>query len=121
MIWEETQKGSANGFIGRTVLEPPNSPAKIGLCFPDWLNQPHLSLAPFADLLAQLMDQDLSFKLMSEESLTLEWEGLDLILYSPEALSQEGQRKLKGFCAAGGEVRPVPCDCKGFPLPFLNL
>jgi hypothetical protein len=43
------------------------------------------------------------FRILCEEKLTEEWEGVDrLILPSP--LSPQGKRKLQGFLAAGGEV-----------------
>jgi len=43
-------------------------------------------------------------KVVFESFLSEEWEGLDQLLVLSEALSPQGQRMLKGFQAAGGEI-----------------
>lgn len=43
------------------------------------------------------------FRILCEEKLTEEWEGIDRLII-PSPLSPQGKRKLQGFQAAGGEV-----------------
>ncbi|MEZ5314843.1 MAG: hypothetical protein R3E91_01325 [Chlamydiales bacterium] len=45
-----------------------------------------------------------TFRIIPEEILTEEWEGLDRLIVSSSAMTEEAQRKLHGFVAAGGEV-----------------
>ncbi len=46
-----------------------------------------------------------SFRPVYEPLLTEQWEGLDELIVFKEALTAWGERKLKGFQAAGGKVR----------------
>lgn len=57
-----------------------------------------------ADFERFLTDFPMPYKILSELYLTEMWDGLDEILYHPEAITAEGKRKLQGFAAAGGEV-----------------
>jgi hypothetical protein len=47
------------------------------------------------------------FRVIGEPYLTEEWEGVDVLYILPEAVSPQGERMLKGFCAAGGTVFAV--------------
>lgn len=44
------------------------------------------------------------FRIVPEEKLTEQWDGLDKLIVISEALSPQGKRKLQGFEAAGGEI-----------------
>lgn len=44
------------------------------------------------------------FRVIPEEMLTEEWEGIDDLMIFPDAISPQGQRKLLGFSAAGGRI-----------------
>lgn len=46
-------------------------------------------------------------RILTEEYLTSEWDGLDTLYIDSAALSKEGMRKVQGFRAAGGEVIDV--------------
>lgn len=47
-----------------------------------------------------------AFRVVAEENLTEEWDGLDeLIIPSEETLGLQAKRKLQGFVAAGGTIR----------------
>lgn len=72
-------------------------PGSLGLVFPE-SNQPD-ALERFDRLLA-----DNKAKVVFESFLTEEWEGLDRLLVLSEGIAVQTLRKLKGFCAAGGEV-----------------
>lgn len=43
-------------------------------------------------------------RIISEEALTMSWDGIDKIFVPYEKLSLQGKRKIAGFKAAGGEV-----------------
>lgn len=71
-----------------------------GVCFP-----PDSACTP--EVLARidrLFDQLPSFRAVYENMLTEQWDGLDLLYVLPEALTERGKRKLRGFEAAGGKV-----------------
>jgi hypothetical protein len=73
-------------------------------------------LLPYADLYQEenfprfeeafqyLKEQEIPYRLVSEMLLTSSWDGLDYLFVHPESLSDQGIRKLQGFCAAGGTV-----------------
>lgn len=44
------------------------------------------------------------YRMIQENRLTIEWDGLDFLFVSSKNVSPQGIRKLQGFCAAGGIV-----------------
>lgn len=50
------------------------------------------------------------FRVIPEEILTYEWDGIDVLFVLPGGISKRGQRKLDGFVAAGGRVIKFPSD-----------
>lgn len=68
------------------------------------------------DALDYLSHQNIPYRLIPEELLISEWEGLDSIFVAPKSLSPTGKRKLQGFCAAGGCVvslgEPIGVACE---------
>jgi len=84
--------------------QPLSPPSKVGLCLP----------ANAEDSLIEKMDRFLATtlaRLIPEEKLNEEWNGLDRLVVFSEALSPQGKRKLLGFIAAGGTVATI-----GHPL-----
>lgn len=72
-----------------------------GICLPTL----DLAVNQYAEKLeAILLEQTLPFRLVSENLLTTQWDGLDEVVVIADTLSSEGRRKLKGFEAAGGVV-----------------
>lgn len=57
---------------------------------------------------------DAPFRLIPEQLLTHLWDGLDTLLIDPESITPLCARKLRGFEAAGGEVK------KNIPSPALR-
>lgn len=51
-----------------------------------------------------LIAKDIPFRIIPENHLITEWDGLDFLLVSPTGLSSAGKRKLQGFAAAAGSV-----------------
>lgn len=63
--------------------------------------------APFektANIISQLHDRGISFRLIPEAFLTVQWDGLDFLIVEPSGITSAGKRMLQGFCAAGGTV-----------------
>lgn len=95
------QEPSLRGFVSlkeTTLLE--KKEVYLGVLIPE-LGK--ISSA-FLTCLNQLASSKMPFRLIKEEKLTMEWDGLDAILYSPQSITLEGKRKLKGFVAAGGKL-----------------
>jgi hypothetical protein len=46
-----------------------------------------------------------SYRIIPESLLTEMWDGLDILVVIDKTLSIQGERKIKGFIAAGGEVK----------------
>ncbi|MDE3045663.1 MAG: hypothetical protein KGJ02_03360 [Verrucomicrobiota bacterium] len=69
----------------------------VGLVFPE--TNDLKALQAFDRLLAEKKG-----RVVFESFLTEEWEGLDQLIVVSENVSSQTARKLKGFCAAGGEV-----------------
>ncbi len=84
--------------------------SNIGICFPPDTECSGLVLRKIDRLIETLS----SFRAVYENLLTEEWHGLDEIYVIPEALTERGRRKLKGFEAAGGQV--IAFGAEGFSL-----
>jgi hypothetical protein len=96
--WEHP---TPKGYCGSRPLPlPQDRVAQIGLCVPpmQFVLQSHY--AGIEEALHFL--QSIPHKLIGEDQLTSEWDGLDYLIFTPEGLTSEGKRKLQGFCAAGG-------------------
>lgn len=74
--------------------------SNIGICIPP---DSHCSTQVLQRLDA-LIQKMPSFKPIYETHLTEQWDGLDEIYVLPDAVTERGRRKLKGFEAAGGSV-----------------
>lgn len=77
--------------------------SKLGVCFP---SDERCSGGILKEIDALLPTLE-SFKPVYEPLLTEQWDGLDEIYVFSEALTPQGERKLKGFIAAGGVVKRV--------------
>jgi hypothetical protein len=54
--------------------------------------------------LQKISSLSVDYKIIPEENLTSEWDGLDYLFFNPAGLTSQGKRKLHGFSAAGGEI-----------------
>lgn len=104
------------GYSGMRLTElPPEPTATVGICIPPM----HFYQTQYYEGLETgifaLQKKSIPFKLIGESSLTSEWDGLEMLFYSPAGLSAQGKRKLQGFCAAGGIVVSTT-----YPLGFPN-
>lgn len=108
-ILEELQLFHAERFERLDVIKEnegikETSKAAIGVCVPPLemcrVNQ-YLGLK---EAIQKLKEAKRPFRLIPENHLITEWDGLDYLLVTPSGLSGQGKRKLQGFAAAGGIV-----------------
>lgn len=109
LTWYEGS--SYQGYIGKDLSKWNQHPLPVyGICSPS-LYRP-IDRDRILYCLKEFESRKVNYKLLSEELLILEWEGLDYLVVAPENLSSQGLRKLKGFCAAGGTI----INLGNFPL-----
>lgn len=76
----------------------------LGVCFPSADVRLPSHYASLREGLAFLQRQKISFRIILENMLTQEWDGLNELMAIGEGISLQTKRKLLGFCAAGGLV-----------------
>ena len=77
----------------------------LGVCLPRSALMTKARLQQFDQVLDELDAAGIAFRVLNEDFLAEQWEGLDEIYVCfPDILSLQGQRKLRGFCAAGGKL-----------------
>ena len=81
-----------------------SDPASTGIYLPNdaVLNEDVRMQLDF--LIAELTAEKTAFRIIPEEKLTEQWDGLDRLIVPKHSLSMQGSRKLQGFIAAGGIV-----------------
>ncbi len=99
------RSSSPYGIIASESIPIPfHQEATIGVCLPSMEMCRPSQYEGLEEALRYLLAKNLPFRLISENHLTSEWDGLNELLYVPAGLSPQGKRKLQGFCAAGGTV-----------------
>ncbi|MCE5293823.1 MAG: hypothetical protein LLF94_04340 [Chlamydiales bacterium] len=89
------------GYIGKdkqqqVVVEP----CSTGMILPRFSSD----FLPHKSLLMSLIAQNIDFKIISEDSLAMEWDGLDILYVHKTGLAPTTLRMIDGFSAAGGSV-----------------
>ena len=106
LYWNEGSSGT--GILGNSL--PPacsdNAPT-IGVCLPPITSVSEQLTAGLAEKMQTYIDQNVKVKIIAEENLVSEWDGLDEIVVCSAGVSPTGRRKLQGFLAAGGVVTEV--------------
>jgi hypothetical protein len=88
--------------------------ASIGVCLPP-MNRGIVSANQgLSEGMRKLQQKSLAFRVIPENFLTADWDGLDYLLVASADLTIQGKRKLNGFCAAGGVVVTIG-DLIGLP------
>ena len=82
-------------------IVPPKWSSPHAICFPEEARCGGSLLAKLDQLFEQLADP---IRVIPEAFLTERWEGVDVLYVFSEGMTVQGNRKLLGFCAAGGEV-----------------
>lgn len=106
--WGWGQNGAKMGYLGfeRTAGMTQEHPT-TAICVPLIEKVDPFFWKDLESAVKTITDKNISFRLISEAHLITSWEGVDHLIYCPKALSSQGRRKLRGFCAAGGTVVTV--------------
>lgn len=103
--------GKQLGSISRKPIHFMNEDISLGICLP---TESPYEFHDFEKALNQIIERKMHFRFIPENSLTTEWDGLDHLLVLSKGVSIQGLRRLKGFCAAGGDVWTIG-DALGLP------
>lgn len=103
--WRKPTSQGYSGVKGESL--PSESLVTVGVCIPPMYRHHPRYFEGLEDGVKLLQENKISFKLIAESHLTLEWDGLDYLLYCPAGLTDQGKRRLQGFCAAGGTAISV--------------
>lgn len=97
-------RGSPHGVLSRQLLPiEPEVFTSCGICLPRTFPVDY-DFASLEATLATWMKDGRTFRIVTEEYLTMEWDGLDQLFVDQSTLSPSGHRKLQGFLAAGGQL-----------------
>jgi len=101
---------SALGFCSRVILTHLSQKRlKYALCLP---KQAHWDqVREVITILGQT-----PFRVIPENLLTHEWEGIETLIIFPQQMTHQSWRKIHGFTAAGGEIIRFPDDVALLPL-----
>jgi hypothetical protein len=86
----------------KVLYKTPDAPLGISLPLDSYFDAK--THAQLDELLSELISKNEPFRLIPEEKLTEEWNGLDTLIALSHTISSQGRRKLSGFAAAGGEI-----------------
>jgi hypothetical protein len=103
VTWEQGAKGK--GWMGASFEQTALiEPASVGLYLPKDEMIDSTILAQLDALIAFLQNSNIVFRIVAEEKLTEQWDGLEQLYVVSQAVCAQGKRKLLGFIAAGGTV-----------------
>lgn len=88
----------------RVSFEEQDKSLPLGLCLPSDPYCDQKTLARLDAVIYDLQGKGIPFRIICEEKLTEEWDGLDRLIVISDAVSPLCKRKLQGFAAAGGEI-----------------
>ena len=89
------------GYIGKNKQQQIIvQPCSAGMILPRF----NSDFLPHKPLLESLTTQNIDFKIISEDSLAMEWDGLDTLYVHKTGLAPTTLRMIDGFSAAGGSV-----------------
>lgn len=95
LVWEEGC--SRGGYIGSDVSKREKAEdAKVGIVVTDLIEEEKKALL-------QLIEDGVAFRIIPEERLTTEWDGIDEMIVG-EQVGPLTRRMLQGFEAAGGRI-----------------
>lgn len=98
-------RASSFGLLARRPLPVPLEPLpSTAVCLPQTFPF-NYDFTPLEKRLTSWVAEGRPFRIVTEEFLTTEWDGLDLIVVDEQMLNPTGLRKLQGFQAAGGLIQ----------------
>lgn len=103
ICWDERQNGQ--GYLGNvlTVKKQAAAPT-LGLYLPKDKFLDAVLIQEIDTLICALNKNQIPFRIIPEEKLTEQWDGIDKLIVPSQAISEQGKRKLLGFIAAGGSI-----------------
>lgn len=100
---------TCQGMIGRELLwtqdKDSHAEAKIGLCLPHATQCLPSHLHMLKQAAADLLQRNIPFRIIPQRDLAAKWEGLDELVVNPSCVDAALERQLRGFRAAGGQIR----------------
>lgn len=101
--WEDTL--FQFGYFGRRLPQKGvELIPRIAICLPSLSFYKPSDYEVLRGVIEKLNARASCYKLIPEERLTQEWEGIDYLIVQKEKLTTQGIRMLQGFAAAGGTV-----------------
>lgn len=95
--WENVS--GTRGMIGGHLLDKVSLDPSVGVCVPS-----KGTSEPLENVIQQLKNGSVPFRMIPEALMTTEWHGLDHIIVDADTVDPLGLRRLMGFCAAGGTI-----------------
>ncbi len=103
ICWEEGV--ASQGYCGERGVKEVKLNPLIGLFLPEDSLWNSSVLEEMEKTISRLQSSQISFRLIEEEKLTEQWDGLDeIIVISRSLVSVQAHRKFLGFIAAGGSI-----------------
>jgi hypothetical protein len=107
ICWEYGQT-TAHGIISKEFLPAKPLPApSLGIYLPKGLCMDGQLSQELDMFISQLNATHSSFRLIAEEKLTEQWDGIDQLIIPSHQISVQGMRKLHGFAATGGSITSI--------------
>jgi hypothetical protein len=91
-------------YVGRQFVRGEYTPATVGILLPTIDQYEKINRAHLKKTIDILLETKTPFKIIPEEFLTMEWEGLETIVLTHNSPSLPVRRALDGFIAASGKV-----------------
>lgn len=100
-----TYSRSMYGILSATLPDSRSSVAiPTAICIPSKNSHQIPLRSNIKKVMETLSHKNIPYRLIVEASLASEWNGLDVLMVSMQSLGPLGERMLRGFQAAGGEI-----------------
>jgi hypothetical protein len=93
-----------SGFIGRRPIDQAVDLPTVAICLPSTDIMTTEAFQKLHEAFQLLIQKQIPFRVIPENLLIHQWDGLDDLIFEPSMMSFQGKRNLQGFCAAGGRV-----------------
>jgi hypothetical protein len=113
ICWNDGHHGQ--GYLGSAMqCKTLSCTSTVGLYLPQDKFLDAFLIDELDRIILKLNDNQTTFRIIPEERLTEQWDGIDQLFVPPTAISGQGRRKLLGFVAAGGSISTFD----GIPFKF---
>ncbi len=103
ICWNDGQNG--HGYLGSAMkCKDFSSTPTVGLYLPQDKFLDVFLIEELDRVILELNGNRRAFRIIPEEKLTEQWDGIDQLFVPSQAISGQGKRKLLGFLAAGGSI-----------------